>query len=116
MFSRRVDIEAFVPPKKAKDGKEEGKEKKGTTEEKAKTKAKQRAKARTNKHKRKWKTHIEPPLDPGGILLSRKELLARLSEDQSKSQKKPKIGLMCLGRIAETHPAGDMLHEYAAKG
>ena len=42
--------------------------------------------------------------------------LAALTEDQSKSCNLPFIGLMAPGKIAQSHPAGPLLQQFAELG
>ena len=56
-----------------------------------------------------------PPANDFG--LTQEEILAALSDTQSKSQIQiPIRGLMCPGKIARSHPAGPLLQSYAEDG
>jgi len=48
--------------------------------------------------------------------MSKEELLKALTKDQSKSRNLPKVGLMAPGSIAQSHPAGPLLQQFAELG
>ena len=48
--------------------------------------------------------------------MSKEELLKALTKDQSKSRNLPKVGLMAPGSIAQSHPAGSLLQQFAELG
>ena len=48
--------------------------------------------------------------------MTKEEILDALTQEQSKLLYKPDVGLMCPGKIAQSHPAGPALQEYAREG
>ena len=77
------------------------------------------AKAENLQKRQLHNTTIPPTMPPpvGGIPLSDAQILEHLTDRQSKYiHQVPKRGLMCPGKIAQSHPAGPMLKQYAMDG